>query len=72
MDIFSKCLFDIMPPEDLDKVDVKEYDQKVVKCKGEASRAAAFKLIYTLCRNQPKNLQQLIELGLVPLINKIP
>lgn len=57
LEIFSKCLFDVSPPEELRQVDINDYDQQNTKCKTEESRKAAYELLFSICKNDPKNLE---------------
>ena len=57
LEIFGKCLFDINPYDEIQKLkDIKSYDKNVVKCKSEESRVAAYNILQTLCDYSPSNL----------------
>ncbi|EAR94410.2 ubiquitin carboxy-terminal hydrolase (macronuclear) [Tetrahymena thermophila SB210] len=71
-EIFHKCLFDLQDHHLIENEDIKKYDKLVVKCKGETSRIAAFRLLLTLCKNCPENMQVLMENGLQQLIEMLP
>ncbi len=70
--MFSKCLFDVTPVEKLRDVEIDEYDRLNTKCKTEESRKAAYELLFSICKNNNKNLEQVLEQGLVPLLKKLP
>ncbi|EGR27434.1 hypothetical protein IMG5_196170 [Ichthyophthirius multifiliis] len=72
-EIFHKCLFDISDHNSiLVDQNIQEYDQKVVKCKGDQSRQAAFNLLKSLCKNCPQNLHFLMSTGLIKLLENLP
>ncbi len=56
IEVFQTCLFDIKYQEHFDIKKLDDYDKNYIKCKGNDSRAAAYKLILNLCRNCPNNL----------------
>ncbi len=73
MEIFEKCLFDL---QDFDQIEsnfnIYEYDQIKNKCKGNDSRAVAYRLLFAICKGNSKSMRQLINKGLIPLIQKLP
>lgn len=72
-EIFKKCLFDLNSTDTIDEnIDIMEYDQKIVKCKSETSRKAAYKLLQTVCSNSNNNLEILMSDGFHILLNRIP
>lgn len=42
------------------------------KCIGKDSRNAAYKLLFAICKGNPKSMLQLISKGITPLIKKLP
>ncbi len=66
--IFNTCLFDL---NDYSDVEFTEENISSIKCKTEESRKEAFVLISNLCKNEPKNIRNLIQNSLSVLIEKV-
>lgn len=74
-ELFNKCLFPDnieIPTEDITiKTDKSKTSISSNKCKTDESRKQAYMLLWTLCKNSPRLLEQILTHGLVPLCNKI-
>jgi len=74
-ELFQKCLFpNNLSAIDEDVTEGTDLAQSLLvgnKCKTEESRKWAYKLLWTLCNNSPKLLNEVIEKQMFPLCNQI-
>jgi ubiquitin carboxyl-terminal hydrolase 9/24 len=65
-EVFKTCLFDIIERENsfqdlIDDQDANVFGKDYVKAKSKESRAAAYKLLSTLCKDSPANTSIMLE-----------